>query len=153
MTIRWKISKEQGNHRPMLHYSVTLSEFEKGLALPMVRMESAIPRPPESSWGYCWPERHERGPWTPREHYLVMTPSHREGELSQSLKLPWREDNAYPEVEESFEALRKAFEQALHQALASPAMQQSGELETSAAAKRAVAPSLAARRLLRAVKP
>ncbi len=150
MNIEWKIEKKRGNYRPLLHYTVTLSEFERGLCLPAVRVQSVIPRPPEASWSYCWPGQNERGEWTPADWHLLMTPSHKDGSASQSLKLPWREDNAYPEVEESFTLLRDAFEEALARAVQSAPMNLIGRLETSSAMRRTIAPAFAAGRILRA---
>lgn len=151
MNIQWTIAKARGNQRPVLSYTTSLSDFEKTLAVPAVRIESSIPKPPDSGWGHCWPGENERGPWTPVEHHLLMTPSHRTGSLTERLRLPWREDNAYPEVEASFQALRQAFETALAQAVASSPMQQTGSLETTPAARQAIAPAFMAQRILRAV--
>lgn len=151
MNIEWKIEKKRGNYRPLLHYTVTLSEFECSLCLTAVRVQSVIPKPPEASWSYCWPGHNERGQWTPSDWHLLMTPSHKDKSSSQTLKLPWREDNAYPEVEESFILLRDAFEEALSQAMQSVPMNQSGSLETSSAMRRTIAPAFAAGRILRAV--
>ncbi len=152
MNIQWSITKERGNFRPVLRYTARLSEFEQDLGLPMVRIESTIPKPPDVAWTYCWPGQNERGPWEPAEFHLLMTPSHKTGELSEALKLPWREDNSYPEVAESFAALRAAFEAALAQAVQSAPMQENGSLETTAEAKRLVAPAFAAQRLLQLVR-
>ncbi len=148
MNIRWSITKERGNFRPVLRYTTRLNEFEQGLGLPMVRIESTIPKPPDGAWTYCWPGQNERGTWEPSEFHLLKTPSHKTGELTEALKLPWREDNSYPEVEESFAALREAFEKALAQAARSAPMRENGSLETTAEAKRLVAPVFVAQRLL-----
>ena len=151
MHIEWNITKKRGNLRPILHYAISLSEYETALAMPAVRIESTIPRPPDASWQHCWPGRNERGPWEPSEHYLLMTPPHREPRITEALKLPWRADNVYPEVEASFRALREAFERVLTESSASEPLELSGRLETSAAVKRDIAPAFAAERLLRAV--
>ncbi len=151
MNIEWKIEKKRGNYRPLLHYTVTLSEFECGLCLPSVRVQSVIPKPPEASWSYCWPGQNERGEWTPSDWHLLMTPSHKDKSAGQTLKLPWREDNAYPEVEESFTLLRDAFEEILSQALQSTSMNLEGSLHTSSAMRQTIAPAFAAGRILRAV--
>jgi hypothetical protein len=151
VNIEWKIEKKRGNYRPLLHYTVTLGEFECGLCLPAVRVQSLIPRPPEASWSYCWPGQNERGQWTPSDWHLLMTPSHKDKSSSQTLKLPWREDNAYPEVEESFALLRDAFEEALTRAVQSAPMNLGGRLETSSVMRQTIAPAFAAGRILRAV--
>lgn len=151
MKIEWNIEKKRGNYRPILHYSVTLNELERSLCLEAVAVECTIPKPPEASWSYCWPGQNERAVWTPTSFYLLITPSHKDGKRSDSLKLPWREDNAYPEVEESFALLRTAFESAVAQAMASPSMTTSGSLETSPAMRQSMAPAFAAQRMLKIV--
>lgn len=151
MNIEWKIEKKLGNYRPLLHYTVTLSEFECGLCLPVVRVQSVIPKPPEASWSYCWPGQNERGQWIPSDWHQLMTPSHKDKNASQILKLPWREDNDYPEVEESFILLRDAFEEALAKAVQSAPMSLSGRLENTSAMRRTIAPAFAAGRILRAL--
>lgn len=148
MKIEWKIIKKRGNYRPVLHYTVVLNEFERGLCLHAVRVESTIPRPPEASWTFCWPGQNERGQWTPSAWYSLMTPSHKDGRLSDSLKLPWRKDNIYPEVEESFAVLRAAFEAALAQALDSAPLDHCGCLETSGTMRQIMAPAFVAQRIL-----
>ncbi|MFO7596169.1 MAG: hypothetical protein R6W92_07455 [Desulfocurvibacter africanus] len=152
MDIEWSITKKRGNMRPILNYSIILSEFEKDLGMLAVRVESTIPKPPDAGWTHCWPGQNERGDWRPEEFYLLMTPSHKTGKASETLKLPWRQDNAYPEVEQSFMQLREAFERVLVETADSPPMRASGNLETSGNAKRAVAPAFAAGRILQVVK-
>lgn len=151
MKIEWSIEKKRGNYRPILQYRAVLNELERSLGLAAVAVESNIPKPPEASWSYCWPGQNERSTWTPSGFYLLLTPSHKDGQRSDSLKLPWREDNVYPEVGESFALLRLAFESALAQALASPAMAEKGALETSPAMRQAMAPAFAAQRILKVV--
>lgn len=152
MNIQWSITKKRGNLRPLLNYTITLNEFEKGLAMPAVRIESTIPKPPDAGWEHCWPGQNERAPWTPAEFHLLMTPSHRAGETTGQVKLPWRESNEYPEVKQSFLALRDAFETALAQAAASAPLHEEDTLEASSAAKKTIAPAYAAERLLQVVK-
>lgn len=149
MRITWNIEKKRGNLRPVLAYQVVLEGFEKSLALPMVRVESTIPEPPSSWQAHCYPHEFERAGADPVGRYQLSTPGHVRARHGQSLRLPWREDNRYPEVEESFELLRQAFEQALGAAHASQPMEESGELAVSASLKRRLAPSLLADRLLK----
>ena len=152
MKIQWNITKKRGNMRPVLSFTITLSEFERNLAMPAVRIQSAIPKPPDPGWDHCWPGQNERDTWEPEEFYLLMTPSHRSGETSERFKLPWRADNAYPEVEQAFMALRDAFELALEQACNSRSMHRDGSLETSEIAKKTIAPAFAAERMLRTIQ-
>jgi hypothetical protein len=152
MRITWHIDKKRGNHRPVLAYTVVLEGHEKGLALPYVRITSTIPEPPSAWQLHCHPGEHERAGLPPAGFYLLDTPSHSMKGLDRTLRLPWREDNGYPEVEESFLALRRAFEAALAEAHASGPMDVRGELAVSAGLRRELAPSLLADRLLRLAK-
>jgi len=129
MLIEWSIVKKSGNFRPVLRYALRLTEFEKSLAVPPVRLQTGIPKPPEPGLSYCWPGRNERGQWTPQEHYVLMSPPHIAPECEESVKLPWRENNAYPEVEEAFLGLRAVFEEALALTAASQAMRMEGRLD------------------------
>ena len=148
MRITWHIVKKRGNLRPELVYDVVLDGQEKALALPYVRIDSTIPEPPASWQAHCYPGQHERAGAGPAGFYQLATPNHATGTLRQSLRLPWRQDNAYPEVEASFAALRRAFEAAFAAAGASQPMDVRGELTLSAGLKRDLAPSLMADRLL-----
>lgn len=152
MNIQWTITKARGNYRPVLQYSIALTEFEREVAMPAVRVVSPIPKPPDAGWTHCWPGQNERGDWTPSEFHLLMTPSHRDKELEGELRLPWRADNAYPEVEQAFEQLREAFEKVLAQTSQSGPMRLQGGLDTSGRARKAIAPAVAAQRILRAVR-
>lgn len=55
MHIEWNITKRRGNIRPVLHYTVTLEEHERELALPFIRVVSTIPEPPDSWQEFCYP--------------------------------------------------------------------------------------------------
>ena len=127
MRIDWKITKKRGNLRPLLTYTVTLEEHEKALALPPLRVRSSIPEPEDSWQEHCYPGQMERAEGGRHVScYELESPSHRGKSWPQTLRLPWREDNAYPEVEASFLAFRKAFESLLEQACASAPMQEEG---------------------------
>ena len=151
MNIEWNINKQRGNFRPTLTYTITLTEFEKSLAMPAVRITSTIPKPPETGWMHCWPEQNERGDWTPTEFYQLMTPSHKSKDIRESIKLPWRESNEYPEVEASLSALRDEFEATLVSSMNSSSLNLSGSIHTSATAKTTIAPTFAANRILQSV--
>lgn len=152
MNIEWTITKKRGNFRPVLSYTITLTEYEKSLGVPAVRIESRIPKPPDAGLTYCWPSQNERADWSPAEYYLLMTPPHTDGTISKSLKLPWREGNAYLEVEQSFQKLRTAFERALTESSDSLPMQESGSLSISPGTRADIAPAFAAERILKAVR-
>ncbi|MHC1789302.1 hypothetical protein [Solidesulfovibrio sp.] len=149
MRITWNIEKKRGNLRPELSYDVVLEGHEKALALPYVRIDSTIPEPAASWQAHCYPHELERAGHAPAGVYQLATPNHAAGTLRQSLRLPWRADNAYPEVEASFRELRRAFEAALAAAHDSHPMDERGELALSASLKREMAPALMAERLLR----
>ena len=149
MHIEWNITKRQGNIRPLLHYTVTLEEHERELALPFIRVVSTIPEPPDSWQEFCYPGQHERAenPASGKTYDLEI-PSHKGRLWKQSLRLPWREENDYPEVEQSFKKLRDAFEAELKAAYGSLPMDESNSLETSFDARRFIAPGILAERFL-----
>lgn len=153
MRLEWKIEKKRGNLRPRLTYSVDLDEYERNLCLPMVRVDTTIPEPPESFTPHCWPGEHERNGWQPDRHYQLSTPSHKTGTLSATLTLPWRADNRYPEVEAGLDALRAAFEAQLQASSGSEPMALSGTMETTTAAKQQIASAFLAERILQSAKP
>lgn len=156
MRISWKIEKKRGNLRPVLTYAVTLEDCERELATPPLSITSLIPEPPESWQEHCWPGQHERAAQTDRDAlpcYQLAIPSHKGRHGSQSLRLPWRADNSYPEVEASFRLLREAFEQELRRAGDSHPMHEENSLELGRTALREVVPAIIGRRFLEAVEP
>lgn len=151
MLIEWKIEKKRGNVRPRLCCKITLSGFEKALAVSPLQIPSTIPKPPESFWEHCYPGERERDSWKPGEYYYLSTPSHKQGELQENFILPWREDNQYPEVEESFKLLRDEHEKLLRRAYDSRPFELEGALDITPETKRHIAPAAAAERILKVV--
>ena len=152
MRIEWNIEKKRGNLRPSLTYSVTLEEYEKALALPPVSIVSTVPKPEEERQDYCYPCQYERSltpKAEPREYHTLEVPSHKGHTWVRSLRLPWRQDNEYPEVEASFLLLREAFERELAAAHASLPISLDKNLESSRPARAAIAPTVLAERFLR----
>jgi hypothetical protein len=149
MRIEWSIEKKRGNLRPVLRYTVTLERHEEHLALPMVRIISTIPEPPSSWQAFCYPDQFERAGVEPAGYYLLETTNHKRKTGSAELRLPWRPDNRYPEVERSFEALRAAFEVELAAAHHSGPMSERGELVLRPAVREVIAPAVVAERLLK----
>lgn len=161
MRMEWKIRKERGNLRPTLYYTVSLEDHEKKLGLPPVSILSSIPVPEEPHQDYCYPGLLERRALDgaesnetntiaeSQEYYTLEAPSHKGHSWPRTLRLPWRENNDYPEVEASFLRLREACEKELAAAYASRPMEQEGALQTSASARQGVAPAVLAERLLR----
>ncbi len=151
MRIDWKITKKRGNIRPILTYSVTLEECEKELAMPPLRVKSTIPEPPDSWQEYCYPGQLERSgaPADPARVYDLDIPSHKGRAWPSSLRLPWREDNVYPEVEESFRLLRDAFERQLEDAYASLPIREENSIGSSPESRRHIAPATLGARFLR----
>lgn len=149
MHIEWSIDKKRGYLRPVLSYIVSLEEHEKDLAIPEVRILSSIPKPDDTVQRYCYPGRMERAEgWKPASFYELETPSHKGSPFPHTLVLPWREDNAYPEVEASFERLRRELEAELARAAASLPLHVKRSLRASLPGKVALAPSVAAEKLL-----
>jgi hypothetical protein len=151
MHIEWTIHKRAGHLRPKLHYAVTLEDFEVELAVPMVRITSTIPKPPDAGQHYVWPGTKECGRETPEQVYDLCTPSHKTGHRREMLMLPMRRGNDYPEIEASFRELRRVYEQALLDAYANSAFETRGNLGMTSATKQRIAPSVAARRFLAVV--
>ena len=150
MRIEWKITKKTGYLRPVLHYAVHLEDHEKALALPMVSIVSSIPKPEEERQDFCYPGMLERASdYIPTAFHVLEAPSHKGHSWTHDLRLPWREDNAYPEVEASFQNLRDALEREIARASASRPMDVTGSLNTSVQAKSMLAPDLLAQRFLR----
>lgn len=150
MQIEWSIHKERGNLRPVLSYRAQLEEHEKALALPQVTVTSSIPKPEEDTQKYCYPGVMERSKnYKPASFYTLETPSHRGYPMLHTLTLPWRADNSYPEVEESFSKLRDALEAEIRRASASVPLDVAGSVHTTRQGKEAVASSVAAARFLR----
>ncbi|KUG28600.1 hypothetical protein ASZ90_001525 [hydrocarbon metagenome] len=149
MRMEWSIEKKRGNLRPVLRYRVILERHEEHLALPMVRVASSIPEPPSSWQAFCYPDQFERAGLPPAGCYELETPNHKRKSGGAELRLPWRQDNHYPEVEASFVALRAAFEAELASAHASAPMHLRGEMELRPMLREAIAPAVVAERLLR----
>ena len=152
MRIEWKITKKRGNMRPVLVYSAALEDHEKELALPGVSITSSIPKPEEDSQDYCYPgqfERASKASIRPQNYHVLEIPSHKGHSWTHTLRLPWRKDNNYPEIEESFHMLREAFEKELTAAYDSTVMNWEQHVECSARAKTAIAPGILAERFLR----
>ena len=152
MKIEWTIKKKTGHLRPKLHYWFTLDAFEIDLAVPMVRITSTIPKPPDAGQHYAWPGTKECGNEVPVEVYDLSTPSHKTGHCREMLMLPMRSGKDYPEVEASFRKLRQVYEDALLAAYANSAFETRGSLGMSAETKRHFAPAVAAQRFLTLVE-
>ncbi len=153
MKIEWNISKKRGNLRPTLSYSFVVEKYEKALALPPILIESTIPEPLESWQEHCYPSELERAD-TPKYKgfYRLELVSHRGNMWKQSLRLPWREDNNYPEIEESFNQLRLVFENELKRANNSEPMEETSYLQISDLATQNLAPQVLAEKFLNFAK-
>ncbi len=149
MKIEWKITKKTGNLRPILSYYFVVEKFEKALALPPINIQSTIPEPMESWQEYCYPNELERAQNSQfKGLYNLSLVSHKGNMWPQSIRLPWREDNIYPEVEESFKLLRQAFEAELANAKQSQAMEESHCLQLTEQATQNIAPAVLAEKFL-----
>jgi hypothetical protein len=152
MKIEWTVKKKVGHLRPKLHYGITLDAFEIELAVPMVRITSTIPKPPDAGQHYVWPGTKECGREEPTDVYDLYTPSHKTGQCKEILMLPMRKDSDYPEVEASFRHLRRVFENALLAAYANSAFEIRGHLDLTTKTKQRIAPEVAAARFLAVVE-
>ncbi len=153
MKIEWKITKKRGNYRPVLCYYFVIEKFEKELAIPPILVQSTIPEPIDSWQGHCYPNEFERGN-TPayKGFYRLELTSHKGKLWKQELRLPWRANNNYPEVEESFQILRKAFEKELTCANTSAPMDESACMNISHLTAQDIAPSVLAQKFLKFAK-
>ncbi len=150
MQISWQINKKRGYRRPTLTYSIELEAHEKALCLPAMRIQSTITEPVDSWQEHCWPGQYERAnPPLFGTSYTIDIPSHEGRSWQQSLRLPWREDNTYPEVEETFRVVRTAYEKELMKAYASQPMEERRTLKATPTLAQHLAPGVLAERLLR----
>ncbi len=153
MKIEWTITKKRGNFRPVLTYSFVIENFEKELALPPILVQSTIPEPIEPWQGHCYPHEFERANSPEyKGYYRIELVSHKGKAWKQELRLPWREDNNYPEVEESFQLLRQAFEKELNCANTSKPMNESSCMQLSNLATQNIAPAVLAEKFLKFAK-
>lgn len=149
MRISWNIDKKQGNFRPNLHYHIELEDFEKELAISMVNLKSTIPKISESHLNYCFPESNERAAnWQAEDFHMINTPYFKDGKTDGFIRLPFREDETYPEVEQSFTELQQRHEKLVREALNQKPIKKSCELDFSNTTKELIAGALAARRML-----
>lgn len=149
MKIEWSISKKRGNIRPMLSYCFVVESFERELALPPIRIKSNIAEPFDAWEEHCYPNKNERAAEPIYNGFYTLEIVSHKGHLwTQKIRLPWRENNEYPEVEESFKKLRTVFEEELANAHASDVIQKSASLEITDKATQLMAPSLLAERFL-----
>lgn len=143
MVIEWKITKKRGNWRPVLQVTMTKDQWEKDLNVNGGVVKTTIPCVP-GSFGMPREGSFELKPgWEPQSYYEATLPS--AWELSHSFKLdiPLREDNQYPEVEESMALIMNEYEKRLRQAFESSHFERIGQLEMSTDTKIMVAPWVA----------
>lgn len=148
MKLTWTITKARGNLRPLLTYKIELEPWERELATPPLRIRSTIPEPPDSWQEYCYPNQLERAGQPGPGCYMLDAPPHKGGGGTSSLRLPWREDNDYPEVPASFKALREACEQEIARAYASEPMRLRQSLRLRSPLLCETAPGILGKRIL-----
>ncbi len=153
MKIEWTITKKRGNLRPTLSYSFVVEKYEKALALPPILIISTIPEPIDSWQEHCYPNELERAE-NPKYKgcYRLELVSHKGNLHKQNIRLPWRQDNHYPEIEESFQLLRKAFEEELESANNSLSMEETSFLQISDLSTQNIAPAVLAEKFLNFAK-
>lgn len=152
MKLNWTITKARGNLRPLLTYSIELEPWERQLATPPLRITSTIPEPPDSWQEYCYPDQLERAGQAGPGYYDLDIPPHKGNSGTTCLRLPWRADNAYPEVPASFERLRDAYEKELARAYTSQPMQHSQSLTLRSPLLRETAPGILGQRILEGLR-
>lgn len=152
MQINWTIEKKRGNFRPLLSYTITLESFEVELAVSSLNIKSFIPRIPNAREAHCLPGEGERSAsWTPSRYHYLSIPSVtylKESTIENTIRLPFRESGEYPEVEASFEKLKRAYEEIVREAYSLEPISQSGEMELSTDTKRAIAAKVTGAKLL-----
>lgn len=149
MKINWQIEKKRGNYRPKLSYQIMLEEFERELAVDAVQIKSSIAKLQDATKEYCMPGSHERHPdWQPQDYHYLSVPYFKDGKSSGVFRLPFRENGEYPEVEASFQLLRKEYEEVVKKAYAHQPIKTHGELDLTRKTKEAIAASLTAKKML-----
>ena len=148
MKIKWKIKKKKGNFRPTLSYSIILEDYERELAVPSVNILSRIPEISDPGQNYCLPNCNERDPsWRPGGYHYISVPYFKTGMTSGFIRLPFRDSGKYPEVEQSFALLRKAYEAVVNDAYGRAPINLSEELDISVATKKNIAAKVISRKL------
>lgn len=149
MIIKWTITKERGNFRPSLHYAITLEDFEKALAVNALTIKSEIPKIPNPHLRHCLPGTNEREPgWKPYDFHFISVPYFKTGERGECIRLPFRENGGYPEVEASFKRLRCEYEKIVRQAYDHKPLNETNELDMSPETRRHIAANVFSSRLL-----
>ncbi|TYT73246.1 hypothetical protein [Desulfobotulus mexicanus] len=151
MEIRWSIDKKRGNFRPVLSWSITLEPAEKELGMAPLAVDTKIPMPAAYWESHCYPGQHERSGKPVPGSWEVITPAHKSGKSDGRMILPWRENNAYPEVITGFERVREAMEKVLAEAAASTPMHEEEKMALGIMVRKQLAPGLAADRMLSSV--
>ena len=149
MKINWNIEKKRGNFRPALSYTITLEDFEQELGVAMVNIESTIPKIDDSHLDHCFPDCYERQDnWQPKDFHWLNTPYFKDGQTCKFIRLPFREDGKYPEVEQSFNQLREQHEKLVREAYSKKPIKKEVELDFTQKTKEAIAGALAAKKML-----
>lgn len=149
MKITWSIEKKRGNFRAHLKYSITLEDYEKEIAVNTLNIVSSIPKIDDSHESFCLPSSNERSKdWQPKDFHMVSTPYFRDGHLTEYIRLPFREDGKYPEIEETFSKLRAEYEKIVQEAYGSVPISENKELDTSEDTKQIIAAHLVSRKML-----
>lgn len=108
-----------------------------------------MPVIPNESRGWCLPGFDERAEeWKAKSFHLLSVPWFKIGQDAGFLRLPFRENGKYPEVEESFKKLRKEYEIIVCQAYRWEAIDEAGALHTTEETREAIAGTIAAKKML-----
>ena len=149
MRIQWTIKKKRGNFRPTLNYELTLEEHEKAMAVHAVGIDSLIPYIPRPHESHCLPGENERvDGWEPRDFVRLSVPHFKTGEIREFIRLPYRENMDYPEVEASFRMLRERFEAMVRRVYGQSPFEETGSLDVTPETAKDIAAAVTARKLL-----
>ncbi len=149
MRIQWQIDKKRGNYRPTLSYTITLEEYERTIAMHSVSIQSTIPRIPNSGRSWCMPDCDERASgWQPVEFHHLHVPYFKTGTAAGFIRLPFRPGCRFPEVEQSFTVLRRAYEEVVGRVYAHEPFREQFELDMRPETKQKIAATLTAQKML-----
>jgi len=149
MRIKWEIKKKRGNFRPSLNYVIVLEPFEKKLAVHAVSVQSTIPMVCDPHLSFCLPGENERElSWEPSGFHVLSAPFFKNGRISEFIRLPFRASGEYPEVEASFEKLRKNHERVVQKAYRLAPINTQGNLDICHETKKQIAAMVTADRFM-----
>lgn len=151
MKITWTITKKRGNSRPFCDWKMEKTQEEVDLRIgKIVFVKTPFPQF-TSLADTCFDGQDERGDkWNPQKFAEIETPPSEKSLTEGRSKLPWKPgaSPSYPEVEEFFRHVQAEYDKAFHSAFASGPIEESWSLDHTETIKKAIAPTVAARKML-----